>query len=215
MTPTRPPWQPQEQFPNNSLKLITPIIRTSTTVNYFQLPNLFSRIWTYSLLYLKHHLLCYQPSHWLLAIPCIQLRHHLLLGLNFSSTMTRCLFIKPASIYQKPTNGDINKYVALGKLFNLSKPKFPNQEEVTITTFKSYTENYMRPSSFQTLYISLLQTVILYPSPPSPLPIMEAFSQLGLKPLVTHCVYFSFIALKALCGPYFVTVFPMISATIS
>ena len=141
MTPTPPPWQPQEQFPNNSLKLITPIICTSTTVNYFQLTKLFSRIWTYSLLYLKHHLLCYQPSHWLLAIPCTQLRHHLLLGLNFSSTVTRCLFIKPASIYQKPTNGDINKYVALGKLFNLSKPKFPNQEEVTITTFKSYTVN--------------------------------------------------------------------------
>ena len=43
--------------------------------------------------------------------------------------MTRCLFIKPANIYQIPTNGDINKYAALGKLYNLSKPKFPNKEE--------------------------------------------------------------------------------------
>lgn len=121
--------------------------------------------------------------------------------------MTRCLFIKPSSIYQKPTNGDINKYVALGKLFNLSKPKFPNQEEVTITTFKSYTENYMRPSSFQTLYISLLQTVILYPSPPSPLPIMEAFSQLGLKPLVTQCIFF-FHCTKSSMWPLFCNCFP-------
>lgn len=103
-------------------------------------------------------------------------------------------------------------------LTSLSLNFLIKKKKVTMTTFKSYIENYMRQSSFQTLYISLLQTVILYPPPPhppSPLPIMKAFSQLGLKPLVTHCVYFSFIALKALCGPYFVIVFPMISATVS
>ena len=100
-------------------------------------------------------------------------------------------------------------------LTSLSLNFLIRKKKVTMTTFKSYIENYMRQSSFQTLYISLLQTVILYPSPPSPLPIMKAFSQLGLKPLVTHCVYFSFIPLKALRGPYFVIAFLMISATVS
>lgn len=153
----------RNNFPNNSLKLITPIIRTSTTVNYFPAPQPFLQDLNIQSSLLETPSPLLSTFSWLLAIPCIQLRHHLLLGLNFSSTMTRCLFIKPASIYQKPTNGDINKYVALGKLFNLSKPKFPNQEEVTITTFKS--ENYMRPSSFQTLYITASNSNLVSFSP--------------------------------------------------
>lgn len=92
-------------------------------------------------------------------------------------------------------------------LTSLSLNFLIRKKKVTMTTFKSYIENYMRQSSFQTLYISLLQTVISYPSPRSPLPIMKAFSQLGLKPLVTHCVFF-FHRTKSSMWPLFCNCIP-------
>ena len=153
------------------------------TMNYFQLCELFSRIWTYSLLCLNHHPLRYPSSkcwpflglsldiisYWacILALLC-----------RGVCSFTQQIFIKYLQIVTLTGMWPWASY-----LTSLSLNFLIGKMEVTIPTFKNYTENYMRQSSFQTLYLSLLQTVILYPPPPSPLPIMKAYSWLGLKPL--------------------------------
>ena len=204
MTPSPPPWQPQAQFPTNSLKLITPIIYISSHSELLSAPQTFlqdlniqSSLPETPSLAPSLDIISYWP--WILAL--------LWQGV---CSLNQQIFIK---YLQKVTL--TNMWPWASYITSLSLNFLIRKKKVTITTFKSYIENYMRQSSFQTLYISLLQTVILYPSPPSPLPIMKAFSQIGLKPLVTHCVCFSFIALKALCGPYFLIVFPVINATVS
>lgn len=131
MTPSPPPWQPQAQFPTNSLKLITPIIYISSHSELLSAPQTFlqdlniqSSLPETPSLAPSLDIISYWP--WILAL--------LWQGV---CSLNQQIFIKYLQMVTLTNMRPWASYIT-----SLSLNFLIRKKKVTITTFKSYIENY-------------------------------------------------------------------------